>query len=74
MTVTVHSHGIHYRWLQDVPEVLLDELRRAHDLREDLVTLELEHEETKKQIWSAYPQAAVAEAALAEATGPSASG
>lgn len=67
MTVTVHSHGIHYRWLQDVPEVLLDELRRAHDLREDLVTMELEHEETKKQIWSAYPQVAVAEAALAAA-------
>lgn len=67
MAVVVHSHGIHYRWLRDLPEELRQEIRRAHDLREDLVTLELQFEEDKKAIWSGYPQVAATESALAAA-------
>lgn len=67
MAVVVHSHGIHYKWLRDLPEELRQEIRRAHDLREDLVTLELQFEEDKRAIWSSYPQVAATETALAAA-------
>ena len=36
MSVTVVSFGAHYRWT--LPEVLREQLRLAHDLREDLAS------------------------------------
>ncbi|KEP41925.1 hypothetical protein MKSMC1_29230 [Mycobacterium kansasii] len=62
MAVTVQTMGVHYRWR--LPDVLRAQLRLAHDLREDLVTLQLEYEETLKAIWSSYPLVAAAEETL----------
>lgn len=61
--ITVHTMGVHYRWLRAMPEQLTAQLRLAHDLREDLVTLQLEYEQAVKNIWSSYPEVADAEAA-----------
>lgn len=72
MSITVHTMGVHYRWLRDLPRALSDELWRAHSLREDLVTLEHQHEDAKRAIWSSYPGVAAAEAALAAADGAAA--
>jgi hypothetical protein len=70
MPIIVHTMGVHYRW--PIPDVLRSQLRLAHDLREDLVTLQLDHEAAVKAIWSSYPKVAAAEetltAAEAEAT------
>jgi hypothetical protein len=41
--VTVHTMGVHYRW--ELPEVLRAQLRLAHDLREDLVSLQFAYED-----------------------------
>ncbi len=67
MSVTVHAYGVHYRWCRDIPEPLRRQLLLAHDLREDLVTLQLDQETAIKDVWSSYPAVAAAEAALAEA-------
>ena len=63
--ITVHEMGAHYRWAP--PEVLRQQLRLAHDLREDLVTLQLQYDEDLKAIWSSYPQVTAAETALVDA-------
>lgn len=61
--ITVHTCGVHYRW--QLPAQLIDQLRLAHDLREDLVTLEHSHEEAVRAVWSSYAQIASLEAELA---------
>ncbi|MCA2272408.1 hypothetical protein JF780_07800 [Mycobacterium intracellulare] len=48
--ITVHTMGVHYRW--QIPEVVRQQLRLAHSLREDLVTLQLAYDEDIKAIWS----------------------
>ncbi len=63
--ITVHTMGVHYRW--QVPDVLRQQLRLAHDLREDLVSLQLAYDEDIKKIWSSYPSVATAEVQLAAA-------
>ncbi len=63
--ITVHTMGVHYRW--QIPDVLRRQLRLAHDLREDLVSLQLAYDEDVKQIWSSYPAVASAEAQVAAA-------
>lgn len=67
MSVTVHAYGVHYRWCRDIPEPLRRQLLLAHSLREDLVTVQLDHEAAIKDVWSSYPAVAAAEDALAEA-------
>ncbi|GAY19114.1 hypothetical protein MSZK_58400 [Mycobacterium sp. shizuoka-1] len=63
--VTVHTMGVHYRW--QLPDVVRAQLRLAHDLREDLVALQLDYEHDMRAIWSSYPGVADAEAALEQA-------
>ncbi|MBS4730516.1 transposase [Mycobacterium sp. SM1] len=61
--VTVQTMGVHYRWA--VPDVLSRQLRLAHDLREDLVSLQLSYEDDIKRIWSSYPAVRSAEERVA---------
>ena len=63
--ITVFKFGVHYRW--QVPEVLREQLWLGHQLREDLVTLQLEYEAGLKAIWSSYPDVAAAEESLVTA-------
>lgn len=67
MTVIVHTMGVHYRWMRDMPEALRQQLWLAHNLREDLVTLQHQHEDAVRAIWSSYPQVGAAEARLTAA-------
>jgi hypothetical protein len=60
--ITVHTMGVHYRW--EMPEVLRQQLRLAHDLREDLVSLQLAYDSDLQAIWSSYPNVAAAESAV----------
>lgn len=63
--VVVYSYGVHYKWTRNMPQLVIDQLRAAHNVREDLVSIFHEHEEAKKAIWSSYPEVAAAEAAIA---------
>ena len=63
--VTIHTVGVHYRW--ELPEVLRAQLRLAHNLREDLVSLQLAYEDDLRTIWSPFPGVAAAESALQRA-------
>lgn len=63
--ITVHTMGVHYRW--QVPEVVRQQLRLAHNLREDLVSLQLAYDEDIKAIWSSYSAVAAAETQVAAA-------
>lgn len=53
MAVTVYTYGIPH-WAP-VPEVVDQQTRLAHDLREDLVTLEHERAERLAALWSSDP-------------------
>ena len=72
-SVTVHTMGVHYRW--ELPNIVRAQLRLAHDLREDLVTLQLAYADDVRAIWSSYPEVAAAESELhrAEETAAAAS-
>jgi hypothetical protein len=65
--------GVHYRW--ELPNIVRAQLRLAHDLREDLVTLQLAYADDVRAIWSSYPEVAAAECELhrAEETAAAAS-
>lgn len=63
--ITVHTMGVHYRW--QIPDLVRQQLRLAHNLREDLVSLQLAYDEDIKQIWSSYPGVATGEAQVAAA-------
>ena len=63
--ITVHTMGVHYRW--QIPEVVRQQLRLAHNLREDLVSLQLAYDADIKRIWSSYPAVASAEAQVTAA-------
>lgn len=63
MAVVAVTMGVHYRW--EFPPILQSQLRLAHQLREELVTAQLEVEETLRGVWSQVPQVAAAEEALA---------
>lgn len=64
MAVIVHTMGTRLRWT--IPVQLAAQLRLAHDLREDLVSLEHDYEERVRAIWSGYPEVAAAEALAGE--------
>jgi hypothetical protein len=72
-SVTVHTMGVHYRW--ELSTIVRAQLRLAHDLREDLVTLQLAYADEVRAIWSSYPEVAAAESELhrAEETAAAAS-
>jgi len=63
--ITVYKFGTPSRVV--LPDGLREQLRMAHDLREDLVTLEHAREAAVRAVWSAYPQVAAAEEVLAAA-------
>lgn len=63
--ITVHTMGVHYRW--QIPDVVGQQLRLAHNLRVDLVRLQLAYDEDIKQIWSSYPGVASTETHVARA-------
>lgn len=65
MAIVVHTMGVPAWWV--MPDVLTTQIRLAHELREDLVTLQLEYEEAVRAVWSGYPAVAAAESALATA-------
>lgn len=65
MAITVETFGVHYRW--PLPDELRQQLRLAHDLRKDLVTLQLDYETQLKAIWSSFPEVAAAETQIEEA-------
>jgi hypothetical protein len=58
-------YGVHYRW--KLPAALINQLTLAHELREDLVTLQLQYDTDLNSIWSAFPDVAHAGAAVAPA-------
>lgn len=63
--ITVHTMGVHYKW--QIPDVVRQQLRLAHNLREDLVSLQLAYDEDIKAIWSSYSAVAAAETEVAAA-------
>lgn len=52
--VCVYSYALR----GDLPPEAVDELRRAHELRNDLVAIERRHEERKAEIWANNPELA----------------
>ena len=64
MATRVYSYGVHYRWAQNLPESVLDQLWLGHQLREHLVDVEHEFEAAKKTIWSRVPEVAELEQQL----------
>lgn len=68
--VVVYSYGIPKRLHGadvTVPTEVEEQLRLAHELREDLVTLEHQRQERTAAVWSAHPRIAHLEAGIAEA-------
>lgn len=56
---------VHYTW--GVPEAVHEQLRLAHELREELVSMRLAYEADLQAIWSSFPGVAAAEDQLAQA-------
>lgn len=68
MSATVYTIGVPAGpsgWT--IPDQVHTQLRLAHNLREDLVTAELDYEQAVKEVWSSYPRVAQVEWLLAEA-------
>ena len=55
---TVHTIRVRYHW--ELPNIVRAQLRLAHDLHEDLVTLQLAYADDVRAIWSSYPEVAAA--------------
>lgn len=64
MAVTVIKYGVHHSFARHLPEVLIQQLRMGHHLRNDLVRVSLDREQALKDLWSSYPQVAHAESAV----------
>ena len=58
-----------HRWdvRAPLPGPVVDEIRRAHRLRNDLVQVEREHADAVAAVWSHHPDVAASEAAVAAA-------
>lgn len=63
MAVVVYRYGTPH-WAE-VPAEVDEQLRLAHSLREDLVTLEHARQEATAAVWSAYPRVAELEEVIA---------
>ncbi|MFW6033747.1 MAG: zinc ribbon domain-containing protein [bacterium] len=63
MAVTVHKYRVPGWFVRQggVPAVVDEQLRLAHDLGNDLVTLEHDYERDMAEVWSSYPDVAMAE-------------
>jgi hypothetical protein len=57
--------SVHYTWRP--PEPIQQQLRLAHELRQELVSMRLAYEADLKAIWSSFPAVAAAEEQLAKA-------
>jgi hypothetical protein len=57
--------SVHYAWR--VPAPISEQLRLAHALREELVSLRLTYEADLQAIWSSFPTVAAAEERIADA-------
>lgn len=55
-TVRVYRFDIQPQWLRNMPEVVKQQLRLAHDLREELVRLSLEFEDAMAETWNRFPE------------------
>lgn len=51
----VYSFGVHYKWSKNIPEPVIDQLRLARALQNDLVTIFKDYEAAKKRLWSTDP-------------------
>ncbi|WP_157124641.1 hypothetical protein [Nocardia pseudovaccinii] len=68
MAVTTYIIGIPYGpsgW--EIPDQVRSQLRLAHDLREDLVTLQLDYEQAVKDLWSSFTDVVSVEKVLVAA-------
>jgi hypothetical protein len=65
MATVVFKYGTP-SWVE-LPAVVTEQLFLAHQLREDLVTIEHETDAARKAVWSGYPDVAAAECRLAAA-------
>jgi hypothetical protein len=57
--------SVHYTWRP--PEAINEQLRLAHELRQELIRVRLAYEDDLKAIWSSFPAVATAEEKLAKA-------
>ena len=57
--------SVHYSWR--VPEPIQQQLRLAHELRQELVAMRLAYETELQAIWSSFPAVAAAEERVAQA-------
>lgn len=62
--ITVYRFGTPAAVARQLPAALWGQLRLAHELREDLVTLEHSREARVRGVWSSYPHVGQVEAAL----------
>ncbi|HEX7106236.1 MAG TPA: hypothetical protein VF218_09735, partial [Acidothermaceae bacterium] len=63
VTMMVYRFAAH----GDLPAAAVDELRRAHDLKNQLVEIERRHAERVAEIWSRWPEVAAADEQVAAA-------
>lgn len=63
--IIVYRYGMPARIT--LPDEVLEQLRLGHDLREDLVSLQLQREHDIAAVWSSYPRIAAIETNLAKA-------
>jgi len=68
MAFSGSTMSVHYRWRP--PEPICEQLRLAHELRQELASMRLAYEADLQAIWSSFPAVAVAEAAAVN-NGPS---
>jgi hypothetical protein len=65
VSVVVYRYGTP-SWIK-LPEVVGEQLFLAHNLREDLVSLEHDTDAARKRVWSSFPAVAAAETTLTSA-------
>jgi hypothetical protein len=65
VSVVVYRYGMP-SWVV-LPEVVGEQLRLAHELREDLVSIQHDSDAARKTVWSGFPAVAEAETRLADA-------
>lgn len=65
MAVTVYRYGLP-AWVS-IPTAVDDQLFVAHQLRQELITLQLEYEQRVRAVWSSHPAVADSEAERARA-------
>lgn len=54
-TTTVITMGIHYKWLKHLPNNVFNQLKLAHNFRENLVEAWYDYQNAVEAIWEQYP-------------------